>query len=48
VGYVCAILLPLAGFFIGIYLMAKKQHGHGVAAMALSIFAGLIWGMILL
>ena len=46
VGYVCAVLIPFVGFFIGIYLMAKKQHGHGVAVMALSILAGLIWGVI--
>lgn len=49
VGYVCAILpiFDFAGFFFGIYLMAKKQHGHGVAVMALSIITAPIWLMIL-
>jgi hypothetical protein len=41
--YVLAIFLPLIGFFFGIYLMTKKQSGHGCAVMALSILAGLIW-----
>ena len=42
-GYLLAILLPVIGFFIGLYLVLKKQHGHGVAAMALSFVAGAIW-----
>src|SRR5438128_1229314 len=37
------VMLPLFGFFAGIYLVAKKQTGHGVACMALSVFAGLIF-----
>lgn len=48
VGYVCAVVIPFVGFFIGIYLMAKKQPGHGVATMALSILAGWIWRIIIL
>lgn len=42
-GYLSAIVIPLVGFFIGIYLMAKGEHGHGVAAMALSVIASLVW-----
>ncbi len=42
-GYFCAFLIPFVGFFIGVYLMTKKQQGNGVTIMALSIFAGLIW-----
>jgi DNA-directed RNA polymerase subunit RPC12/RpoP len=47
-GYVMAFVFPLAGFFIGIYLMAKKQAGHGAAAMFLSVFVGsALWWLLL-
>jgi len=42
-GYALAILLPVVGFFIGLYLILKNQTGHGVAAMALSCLAGTLW-----
>jgi hypothetical protein len=42
IGYTMAILIPLAGFFFGIYLMAKKQSGHGCACMAISLFVSTI------
>jgi uncharacterized paraquat-inducible protein A len=45
--YLLAIFLPLIGFFCGIWLMTRKQGGHGVAVMAISIFASLIWFAIL-
>lgn len=35
--YLLAVLMPFLGFFAGIYLLAKKQPGHGVACMAISI-----------
>jgi hypothetical protein len=41
--YVISVLMPLFGFFAGIYLIAKKQTGHGVACMALSIFMFLVY-----
>lgn len=41
--YVLCFLIPIAGFFAGIYLMTKKQSGHGTACMAISIVFGLIW-----
>ena len=41
--YFLAILMPLFGFFAGIYLMAKKETGHGVACMALSVACFLFW-----
>ncbi len=44
--YALAILVPVFGFFAGVYLVLKNQHGHGVAAMALSVFANAIWGLI--
>ena len=40
--YTLAILVPLFGFFAGIYLVLKKQPGHGVACMALSVFVSLV------
>jgi hypothetical protein len=46
-GYVCAVVIPFVGFFVGIYLMAKNQPGHGVTTIALSTLAGLFWGVIL-
>jgi hypothetical protein len=41
--YALAFLIPIAGFFAGIYLMAKKETGHGVAVMAISV----IWAVVL-
>ena len=42
-GYLTAVLLPIAGFFIGLYLMTQKESGHGAACMGLSILAGIFW-----
>lgn len=41
--YVLCFLIPIVGFFCGIYLMTKKQSGHGVVCMAISIVFGLVW-----
>jgi len=41
--YIISIIVPFVGFFVGIYLMAKKEPGHGVACMALSIFSFFVW-----
>ena len=35
--YLLAVLMPFFGFFAGIYLLAKKQPGHGVACIAISL-----------
>jgi hypothetical protein len=35
--YILCFIMPFLGFFAGIYLMAKKETGHGVACMALSV-----------
>lgn len=40
---ILSILMPLIGFFCGVWLMTKKQSGYGVACMATSIIAGLVW-----
>ncbi len=41
--YSLAVFVPLAGFFSGIYLMAKKEHGHGAVCMGISVFCLFIW-----
>lgn len=41
--YALCFLIPIAGFFAGIYLMTKSQSGHGIASMAISIVFGLIF-----
>lgn len=35
--YILSFIMPFAGFFAGIYLMTKKQSGHGVTCSALSV-----------
>jgi hypothetical protein len=46
-GYLGAVLMPFIGFFIGIYLLAKQQAGHGAAIMAISVLCSTIWLAIL-
>jgi uncharacterized membrane protein YjjP (DUF1212 family) len=41
--YFLAVIVPFIGFFAGIYLLAKKQPGHGVACMAISVVAFFFW-----
>jgi hypothetical protein len=43
VGILTAIFLPIIGFFIGIYLLAKGQSARGCICLGLSILAGLGW-----
>ena len=40
--YFLAVLIPIIGFFAGLYLILKKQAGHGVACMALSVIMFII------
>jgi predicted RNA-binding Zn-ribbon protein involved in translation (DUF1610 family) len=47
-GYALAVIVPFIGFFVGIYLLAKKEPGHGVACMAISILAAVIWFSVLM
>jgi hypothetical protein len=39
-GYVGAVLFPIAGLIIGTYLVTKDVRGHGFAAIAISIAVG--------
>jgi len=41
--YILTIIVPFIGFFVGIYLLAKKQPGHGVACMAISVVTAFFW-----
>jgi len=45
--YLGVVLMPLVGFFGGIYLLAKNQPGHGATAMAGSVIMVLIWTVVL-
>ena len=47
-GYVMAVLMPVIGFFTGVYLLCKNQHGHGAAAMAMSGVFSALWALILI
>jgi hypothetical protein len=47
-GWVFAILIPLIGFVIGIYLMANKQPGRGLAMMVTScLVSAIVWFLIM-
>ena len=41
--YLGAVLLPIVGFFGGIYLVAIKQPGHGATTMGISVVMALVW-----
>jgi len=41
--YTMAVILPLAGFFTGVYLMAKKESGHGATCMGVNVFCSYVW-----
>ena len=45
--YIITLAVPFIGFFVGIYLLAKKQAGHGVACIALSIVSIFGYGLLL-
>lgn len=36
--YVCAFLLPLVGFILGVILLVKGKIGHGFGAILTAIF----------
>ena len=41
--YMLAVLLPLFGFFAGVWLMTRKESGHGCAVMVVSVLSGVVW-----
>jgi predicted RNA-binding Zn-ribbon protein involved in translation (DUF1610 family) len=46
--YIIALAVPFIGFFVGIYLLMKKEAGHGLACVALSIVSAIGWCWMLL
>ena len=43
IGYLVALIVPLIGFVIGIYFLAKNQFGHGIGCMIVSLIANTLW-----
>lgn len=41
VSYAAAFLLPLIGFILGIVLLVRRQTGHGVAVVLISLAVGI-------
>ena len=41
--YCGAVFMPINGFLGGIYLMVKKELGHGACAMTVSVICGFTW-----
>ena len=41
-GYICAVLLPIAGLVIGIIALVKGVVGHGMAITGISLFIWLV------
>ena len=42
-GFILAVVMPIFGFIIGIVLLAKERVGPGLAVMATSVLAFLVW-----
>jgi hypothetical protein len=43
VAYLLAILMPIMGFILGIVLLCRRETGHGIGALILSIFSAICW-----
>ena len=43
IGYVLAFLIPLIGFFYGLWFLTTGRQGRGIAIMATSVVMGLIY-----
>jgi predicted RNA-binding Zn-ribbon protein involved in translation (DUF1610 family) len=48
VGYLLAIIMPLIGFFIGLFLLFKNRPLDGILCMVLSLIFSGIWAAVLL
>jgi hypothetical protein len=46
VGYLLAIILPLIGFFFGLFLMFKNRPSDGVICMVLSLIFSVVWWLV--
>lgn len=45
--YLGAVVMPIVGFFGGIYLLASKRPGHGAITLGLSVVFGVIWFIVI-
>lgn len=43
VGYILAFLMPIVGGIVGIYMMAKRRPGHGIAMLVLAVMSSVFW-----
>ena len=41
--YVAAVVIPIVGFILGIYLLVKREVGHGIGALVLSVVMTMFW-----
>lgn len=46
-GYGLAILLPIVGVILGIYILNKNVVGHGIAIIVISIICWVFWAAVL-
>lgn len=42
IGWICALLVPVAGFVIGCILAAQRQR-HGVTLIVVSLISAAVW-----
>lgn len=42
IGWICALLVPIAGFVIGCILAAQRQR-HGVTLIVVSLISAAVW-----
>lgn len=42
-GYICSFLIPVVGFIVGIYCLAKDKAGHGIGMLVVSILSSWFW-----
>ena len=45
-GWACAVFLPLAGFLIGLAVIARGRTSTGLAIVGLSVVAAAVWYLI--
>ena len=48
VGYLLALLIPLIGFVVGIYFLAKDEFRHGIGCMLVSLIGDGLWLAVML
>lgn len=46
IGYGSAVIFPQIGFFLGLYLILRKEHIHGAVCMAISLLMLIVWWLL--